>query len=42
MNLTMENPDDIANRLHVEGGDLSRYALEALERERAGREHLGL
>jgi hypothetical protein len=30
MNLTVEIPDDIAQRLSVGGGDLSRRALEAL------------
>src|SRR5947209_19658692 len=30
MNLTIEIPDDVANRLRAGGGDLSRRALEAL------------
>ncbi len=39
MQLTVEIPDDIANRLAQAGGDLSRRALEgfALEELRAGR-----
>ncbi len=39
MNLTVELPDDIAARLSVAGGDLSRRALEALlaEEYRRGR-----
>jgi hypothetical protein len=30
MNLTLEIPDDVAQRLSATGGDLSRRALEAL------------
>lgn len=30
MNLTVEIPDDMAQRLTTDGGDLSRRALEAL------------
>ncbi len=30
MNLTVEIPDDVAQRLNAAGGDLSRRALEAL------------
>ncbi len=30
MNLTVEIPDDVAERLTAAGGDLSRRALEAL------------
>ncbi len=39
MNLTVEIPDDIANRLIATGDDLSRRALEgfALEELKAGR-----
>ena len=39
MNLTLEIPDDVATRLSIEGGDLSRRALEALvaEEYRQGR-----
>lgn len=39
MNLSLEIPDEIANRLALSGGDLSRRALEgfALEELRAGR-----
>jgi hypothetical protein len=39
MNLTVEIPDDVAARLSVAGGDLSRRALEALiaEEYRQGR-----
>jgi chromosome segregation and condensation protein ScpB len=33
MNLTVEIPDDMAQRLSSEGGDLSRRALEALAAE---------
>lgn len=41
MNLTVEIPDDVAQRLSAEGGDLSRRALEALAAEeyRQGRLH---
>lgn len=39
MNVTVEIPDDVAIRLSVAGGDLSRRALEALvtEEYRQGR-----
>lgn len=39
MNLTVELPDDVAQRLSTVGGDLSRRALEALiaEEYRQGR-----
>lgn len=39
MHLSLEIPDEIANRLALAGGDLSRRALEgfALEELRAGR-----
>jgi hypothetical protein len=33
MNLTLHIPDDLATRLSVAGGDLSRRALEALAAE---------
>ena len=33
MNLTVEIPDDVAQRLAATGGDLSRRALEALALE---------
>jgi uncharacterized protein YgbK (DUF1537 family) len=33
MNLTVEIPDDVAQRLAAAGGDLSRRALEALALE---------
>lgn len=33
MNLTVEIPDDVAQRLNAAGGDLSRRALEALAAE---------
>jgi hypothetical protein len=33
MNLTLEIPDDVAERLTAEGGDLTRRALEALALE---------
>lgn len=41
MNLTVEIPDDLAQRLSTGGGDLSRRALEALAAEgyRQGRLH---
>lgn len=41
MNLTVEIPDDLAQRLGIEAGDLSRRALEALAAEeyRQGRLH---
>jgi len=39
MNLTLRIPDDVANRITADGGDLERRALEALvlEEFRAGR-----
>ncbi len=39
MNLTVQIPDDLANRLRAAGGDLSRRALEAfaLEEYKCGR-----
>ncbi len=30
MNVTIEIPDDVAERIRAEGGDLSRHALEAV------------
>jgi hypothetical protein len=33
MNLTVQIPDDLANRLNASGGDLSRRALEAFALE---------
>jgi len=33
MNLTVEIPDDVAQRLNAVGGDLTRRALEALVAE---------
>ena len=41
MSLTVEIPDDVAQRLSTVGGDLSRRALEALAAEeyRQGRLH---
>jgi hypothetical protein len=41
MNLTVEIPDDVAQRLSTAGGDLSRRALEAFAAEefRQGRLH---
>jgi hypothetical protein len=41
VNLTLEIPDDVAQRLSLGGGDLSRRALEALAAEeyRQGRLH---
>lgn len=41
MNLTLEIPDDVAQRLSTGGGSLSRRALEALAAEeyRQGRLH---
>ena len=40
MNLTVEIPDDIANRLAEAGGDLSRRALESLALEEFRSGHL--
>jgi len=40
MNLTVEIPDDVAQRLKAAGGDLSRRALEALALEEYKRGHL--
>jgi len=40
MNLTVEIPDDVAQRLGAVGGDLSRRALEALVAEEYRRGHL--
>jgi len=40
MNLTVEIPDDVAQRLTTFGGDLSRRALEALALEEYRRGHL--
>jgi len=40
MNLTVEIPDDVAQRLAAAGGDLSRRALEALALEEYKRGHL--
>jgi hypothetical protein len=40
MNLTVEIPDDLAQRLAAAGGDLSRRALEALAVEEYKRGHL--
>jgi len=39
MNLTVEIPDDVANHLNDQGGDLARRALEAfaLEEFKSGR-----
>jgi len=39
MNVTVEIPDDLADRMRADGGDLSRRALEglALEEYRTGR-----
>jgi hypothetical protein len=41
MEVTVQIPDDIANRITADGGDLSRLALEALvaEEYRQGRLH---
>jgi chromosome segregation and condensation protein ScpB len=40
MNLTMDIPDDVAQRLSASGGDLSRRALEALAAEEYRQGHL--
>ena len=40
MNVTVEIPDDVANRLSATGGDLSRRALEALVAEEYRQGHL--
>ena len=40
MNLTVEIPDDVAQRLSMAGGDLSRRALEALVAEEYRQGHL--
>lgn len=40
MHLTVEIPDDIAQRLRATGGDLSRRALEALVAEEYKHGHL--
>jgi hypothetical protein len=40
MNLTVEIPDDVAQRLAAAGGDLSRRALEALALEEYKLGHL--
>jgi len=40
MHLTMEIPDDVAQRLHEAGGDLPRRALEALLAEEYRQGHL--
>ena len=40
MNLTVEIPDDVAQRLSATGGDLSRRALEALVAEEYRQGHL--
>ena len=40
MNLMVEIPDDVAERLAAAGGDLSRRALEALALEEFKRGHL--
>jgi hypothetical protein len=40
MNLTVEIPDDVAERLSAVGGDLSRRALEALVAEEYKQGHL--
>ena len=40
MNLTVEIPDDVAQRLSAVGGDLSRRALEALAAEEYKHGHL--
>jgi Uncharacterised protein family (UPF0175) len=40
MNLTLEIPDDVAQRLSAVGGDLSRRALEALVAEEYRQGHL--
>jgi hypothetical protein len=40
MNLIVEIPDDVAQRLNAVGGDLSRRALEALVAEEYKQGHL--
>lgn len=40
MNLTVEIPDDLAQRLSTAGGDLTRRALEALAAEEYRQGHL--
>lgn len=40
MQLTVQIPDDVAQRLSAAGGDLSRRALEALVAEEYRRGHL--
>jgi hypothetical protein len=40
MNLTVEIPDDVAQRLSAVGGDLSRRALEALVAQEYKQGHL--
>ena len=40
MNLTVEIPDDVAQRLSAQGVDLSRRALEALVADEYRRGHL--
>lgn len=40
MNVTVEIPDDIAQRLSAAGGDLSRRALEALVADEYRQGHL--
>jgi len=40
MNVTVEIPDDVAQRLSAAGGDLSRRALEALVAEEYRQGHL--
>jgi len=40
MNLNVEIPDDVAERLNAVGGDLSRRALEALVAEEYRQGHL--
>jgi hypothetical protein len=40
MHLTVEIPDDVAQRLNAAGGDLSRRALEALVAEEYRQGHL--
>ena len=40
MNVTMDIPDDVAQRLEASGGDLSRRALQALAAEEYRQGHL--
>jgi len=40
MNVTLEIPDDVAQRLSASGGDLSRRALQALAAEEYRQGHL--